>query len=118
MRKQTKSSLTRKLDSECSRLIRSIGYCVMCHKSDYEKLQCAHIFSRTYRSVRWDLDNLLSLCASCHFHSHRNPLLFAEFVKNHLGDYKYQSLKGRAIALKRWTIPEMQDLLDGLKELV
>lgn len=115
MAKPTKSSLTRKLDQECSRIIRSFGKCAMCGCADYEKLQCAHIYSRTYRSVRWDLDNLLPLCASCHFYSHKNPLIFAEFVKTHLGDIKYQSLKLRAITLKKWALSDMLDYLNSLK---
>ena len=82
--------------------------------AEYDKLQCAHIYSRTYRSVRWILDNLLCLCAGCHFWAHRNPILFAEFVKTHLGEEKYQSLKIMATAIKKWTLSEMQELLTVL----
>jgi hypothetical protein len=89
----------------------------MCNTADYEKLQCAHIYSRTYRSVRWDLDNLLCLCAGCHFTSHRKPLELSDFVKTYLGEPLYTSLKLRATALKRWTIPDMQELLTTLEAL-
>jgi len=117
MRKQTKSSLTRKLDKECSRIVRGRGFCAMCNTEEYEKLQCAHIYSRVYRSVRWDLDNLLALCASCHFNSHRNPLNFSDFVKTHLGQPLCQSLKIRANTPKRWILCEMQELLTILEAL-
>lgn len=109
MKKPTKSYIARKLDAECSRIVRSHGQCVMCGCGDYEKLQCCHIFSRTYRSVRWDLDNILPLCASCHFYSHKNPLIFAEFVRKYLGEIKYQSLKLRAVTLKKWVLSDMID---------
>lgn len=115
MKKQTKSSLTNKLDKEASRVVRSRGFCAMCNTPDYEKFQCAHIYSRSYRSVRWDLDNLLCLCAGCHFFSHRNPLQFAEFVKSYLGDVLCQSLKIRANALKKWQLHEMEQLLEVLR---
>lgn len=115
--KPTKSSITRKLDKVCSEIVRSHGQCMKCGLGDYDKLQCAHIYSRTYRSVRWDLDNLLCLCASCHFYAHKNPLIFAEFVRNHLGEVKYQSLKFRAIALKKWALSDMIDYYNSLKEL-
>lgn len=117
MRKHTKKSLTNKLDKECSRIVRSRGFCARCNMVDYEKFQCAHIFSRTYRSVRWFSDNLLCLCAGCHFWAHRNPVLFVEWVRAHLGEEKYLSLKIMAIALKKWTLCEMEELLVVLKEL-
>jgi hypothetical protein len=115
MKKQTKSSLTRKLDKETSRIIRSYGSCVWCKKEEYDKLQCAHIFSRTFRNTRWDLKNLLPLCQSCHFYGHRNPISFTEMVMCHLGEYEYNALKIKHNSIKRWTIPEMEELLKTLK---
>lgn len=115
MKKQTKSSLTRKLDKECSRIIRSFGRCVWCFRDDYDKLQCAHIFSRTYRNTRWDLRNMICLCAGCHFRSHKEPLIFTERIRSHMGEYEYNMLKSRHYAVKRWGIIEMQELLETLK---
>lgn len=117
MRKLTKAGLTRKLDVECSRIIRSIGYCVSCKKTDYLKLQCAHIFSRTYRNTRWDLKNLICLCAGCHFEAHKNPIRFVEKVKEHLGEYEYEALKNRHNSIKRWTVVEMNELLQNLRKI-
>lgn len=117
MAKPTRSNMTNKLDKICSLIVRSHGQCVMCLQTDYEKLQCAHIYSRTYRSTRWDLNNLLPLCASCHFYSHRNPLIFAEFVKGHLGPVNYKSLKQRATSIKQWGLQEMVDYYNTLKEV-
>lgn len=117
MKKQTKSSLTRKLDIECSRIIRSRGQCAWCWLQDYAKLQCAHIFSRTYRNTRWDLKNMICLCASCHFNGHKNPILFSEFVREYLGDATYLELKQKHNSIKRWTIVEMQELLDAYKKI-
>lgn len=115
MRKPSKTSLTRKLDTECSRIVRSRGSCQWCGLEDYEKLQCAHIYSRTYKSVRFDMLNLLCLCGGCHFRWHKKPLESSEWVRNTLGEYYYQMLKTRANSIKRWTISEMQDLLASLK---
>lgn len=115
MKKQTKSSLTNKLDRECSRIIRSKGFCTRCGMNDYEKLQCAHIYSRDYKSLRWDLKNMVCLCASCHFWGHKNPILFAEFVKEYLGDYEYQALKERAMPTSHWKIFQLEELYQTLK---
>ena len=117
MRKPTKKSLTRRLDAECSRIVRARGMCWKCGKDDYKHLETAHIFSRKNRSVRWDLDNMLCSCDGCHFWSHQNPLLFAEFVKEYLGNYKYQQLKLKATSIRKWTLEEMQVLLQMLSAL-
>jgi hypothetical protein len=106
VKKPSKKGLTRKLDKLCSEIVRSKGYCEKCKLT--ETLQCCHIFSRKNRSVRWDLINLLSLCAKCHFWSHQNPVLFTEWVREHLGEYEYSVLKRRAGESKKWTIEEMQ----------
>lgn len=115
MRKQTKTGLTRKLDAEVSRITRLQGYCVSCWNKDYSKLQCCHIFSRTYRNTRWDLKNLLCMCAGCHFEAHKNPIKFVEKVREYLGEYEYQALKTRHNAIKKWKIYEMEELLESLK---
>lgn len=79
MKLGTKSYYTHKLDDLLSKKIRSIERCERCGKKDY--LQCAHIISRKNRTLRWDMDNTLALCAGCHFWAHSDPLGFAEFVK-------------------------------------
>mgnify|MGYP003457169196 CR=1 FL=1 len=122
MRKPTKTSVTNKLDRECSRIVRSIGFCQWgatknCTKGDYELLQCAHIFSRTYKSVRWDLKNMICLCASCHFYGHNNPTRFTEFVKRYLGEVEYQMLDQRANPTSHWKMYQMQELLKTLNNI-
>ncbi len=115
MKKPSKSTLTRKLDKICSELVRARGQCWKCKGTT--TLQTAHIFSRKYRSVRWDLDNLLCSCAKCHFWGHANPILFTEFVREYLGEVKYTLLKKIAQPIKQWTIEEMLELYEGLKKL-
>lgn len=117
MRKQTKTSLTRKLDKICSEIIRK-NPCARCGEAQHNKLQCAHIFSRVYRNVRWDLLNLISLCTSCHFWAHRNPVLFTELIQNHLyREWNYSKLKRRMQKSKKWTLLEMRELYESLKKV-
>lgn len=113
MKKPTKSSMTRRLDKLCSNVVRR-SPCAKCGEEQHDKLQCAHIFSRTYRNTRWSLNNLVCLCASCHFWAHRNPVLFGEFVITYLGDINYINLKLQARSIKKWTIPEMLELEQDL----
>ena len=114
-RKLTRSGLKRKLDKLVSEITRSRGYCIKCGKSD--NLQAAHIFSRNMLSVRWDLDNVLCLCAGCHFEAHAKPIFFAEFVKGYLESYKYTQLKLKARMIVKWSVADLQTLYAKLKEV-
>lgn len=117
MRKPTRSSLTRKLDQAVSLVVRSRGYCVKCGNKRYELLQCCHIFSRKNRSVRFDLKNVICLCAKDHFWAHQNPILFTEFVREWLGEFEYTQLKIRANTPRKFTIEELQELLARYEEI-
>lgn len=117
MKKQTKTTVKRLLDKEVSRIVRARGECAWCHSKVYEKFQAAHIFSRSNMAVRFDMDNLLCLCAGCHFKAHKNPILFTEFVAEYLGDAKYEALITRAAAIKKWTLEEMQSYLAMLRRV-
>ena len=111
----TKKSLTNKLDKLVSKIVRSHGKCERCGKR--ENLQCCHIFSRTYRSLRWSLDNLLCLCAGCHHWGHKNPILFTEFVREHLGEDNYELLKENYRAITKLTIQDLEIKLKVLEEM-
>ncbi len=96
-RKASRKTLKRKCDKLFSEYIRSRGMCEWedggTHKG---RLECAHINSRRYLVTRWDELNALCLCSMHHFYAHQNPLEFAEFVKDHLGETKYFKLMRKA----------------------
>lgn len=115
MRKITKTSLRRKLDKLCSEIIRKRGKCQKCYGTN--ALQTSHLFSRTYNNTRWDLCNLLCLCASCHFWSHKNPLLFTEWVKKYLGKEKYEALKEKHNQITKYTLEDLQTKLKVLQKM-
>jgi len=112
MRKPTKHSLTRKLDHLWAEIIRSRGECAWCKTTS--GLEAAHIFSRRYRAVRWDLLNGVLLCHKHHFYAHANPVLFAEFVKSYLGEYNYEKLKKSAQMTTNWTITDLEEIYANL----
>lgn len=87
------------LDRLFSILVRVDGQCVHCGATS--GLQCAHGFSRRYRSVRWDSRNAFCLCQRCHmFFTHR-PLEWDEWLRNRWGEPLYYEL--RTIALSTAT---------------
>lgn len=70
-KKLTKSQLKKKADLLFGKLIRSRGKCEMC--SETKNLQCAHVIGRRNLHLRYDKQNVLCLCAKCHFLWHQSP---------------------------------------------
>ena len=116
-RKAGKKTWGNRLDKLVSEIVRARGKCERCYSKETDKFQCCHIYSRTYRSVRWDTLNLLCLCASCHFWSHKNPILFTEFVREYLGLDNYTLLKERALPTKSWKVWELEEMYEQLSRV-
>jgi 5-methylcytosine-specific restriction endonuclease McrA len=83
------------LDKWFSLLVRSVGSCQACGST--ERLQCAHVVSRRYLSVRYDFDNAMCLCSSCHMRFTHRPLEWEEFVIERMGAEPFAALKRRAL---------------------
>lgn len=61
------------------------GYvCEHCNKVD-ARMECAHIYGRAAKSVRWSLDNAICLCHYCHMKFTANPLEFTSWLEETLG---------------------------------
>ena len=120
-RKITRKGLRNKLDKLVSEIVRKRGKCERCGKK--QNLQCCHIFGRTYLNTRWSLENLLCLCPDCHINfAHKQPILFAEWVKSYLGHYqqgedKYNLLKESHNIIYKPTIEDLQLKYKILEEL-
>jgi 5-methylcytosine-specific restriction endonuclease McrA len=68
-----KSKLKKKADILFSSHIRKRdGHCLICKSKD--NLNCAHILSRRHTLLRWDKNNAVCLCWSCHWRlMHHDP---------------------------------------------
>lgn len=56
------------------------GKCMRCGKDT--TLQCAHYFGRRNRRLRYDPQNSITLCYSCHiFWAHKEPHEFVEWFR-------------------------------------
>ena len=99
-----------------AKLIRERGVCEYCGVT--EKLQCAHIVSRTYSSTRTDLDNAFCLCASCHWKFGSWPVDFGLFVLDKITHKGYQNLakKARAGIGKKFNWDEELERLKGIED--
>ena len=83
----SKSAQRKSCDVAFSLWVRSIGVCEAAGEGNGCKgnLQCAHILTRGYSTIRWLPANALSLCAGHHiFFTHR-PIAWTDFVIAKLG---------------------------------
>ncbi len=77
-------------------------------------LQCAHIKPvGAYPSMRFDEDNVLSLCYSHHmFWAHKDPIGFSDFVEKHIGKEKFYRLKERSESYHhKWNREDLERII-------
>ena len=87
--------------SQCVRE-RSDWKCESCGKQYEENsqgLHCSHFYSRRHRTIRWAGDNAASHCFSCHQRLGGNPIEFAQWIENHLGESGVEILKEKRNSL-------------------
>ena len=112
-KKRKKATITDQADALFGKLIRSPGFCVTCGSTD--TIQCAHGFSRSYRSVRWDFRNAFAQCRSCHFHFTNHPLEWDDWLRDKWGADLYAEMKALALSYRKVDMPA---LIADLKERV
>ncbi len=79
-------------------------------------LQASHFFSRRHQSTRYDPDNAAAHCFTCHMYLGENPIHFTAWIKKHLGDDRYESLRLRHMLTVKRTKAELEELYQHLKE--
>lgn len=111
---QGSSTTTEYLDKLFSRLIRASAgnTCVNCGSHSYP--ECAHGFSRRYKSVRWDTDNAFCLCRRCHAHYTGSPIEWEDWLRARWATQGIDYDQKRREALNG-PPPEKADVLDHLK---
>jgi len=115
MKKPTKSYLKNKADKLFSLFVRSLDHCE--RDGEVNNLQTAHIYSRRYVNLRYDIFNVLCLCSRCHRWAHDNPLDFvAWFNQNYPERLEY--LKKKRNIIKKWTIKDYEKTIEEIKNYV
>lgn len=94
-----KTNYMKQADAAFSKYIRNRdGRCMSCGANS--NLQCAHIISRSYKSIRTDERNAIALCRSCHVRYTHRPLEWEEWIeKKYPG--RWQALKFKALEYGR-----------------
>ncbi len=111
----SKSAQRKSCDVAFSLWVRSIGVCEAAGEGNGCKgnLQCAHVLTRGYSSIRWDPRNALSLCAGHHiFFTHR-PIAWTDFIVAKLGQAHWDEL--RRLAITPAPTPDYRELLAEIR---
>ena len=91
------------------------GKCLYCGKNEY--LNAHHIFSRHNLTVRWLMENGITLCAGCHtfsdkFSAHKTPTEFTYWLATIIGDEALQSLRIKAHGINDKPLEYWHDYLN------
>lgn len=70
--------------------------CFKQYEGKQKGIQCSHFHGRGKRSVRFDPENALALCAGCHSRFTAYPDEHVEWFKRRIGPVKYELLSNRA----------------------
>ena len=73
-------------------------FCWNCQGNAY--LQCGHLISRSYRSIRTNPDNAVALCRRCHVYFTHRPLEWREQVERWFPG-RWDELKTQALRYER-----------------
>lgn len=85
--------------------------CEYCGKD--HGLNSHHVFSRSNRIVRWDLDNGVCVCVLHHvfglFSAHKSPIEFIEWLKEKRGIEWYERLRIKAREISKQSTEELTE---------
>jgi hypothetical protein len=114
-------AIDKKLDKACSEIAKKrAGYkCEYCGSGSY--VNAHHVVGRRNKAVRWELTNLVCLCAKHHtfsseFSAHQTPTIFAEWIIGVRGQEWHDGLVEMSRKAKKWTKAEKEELLKEFKE--
>lgn len=94
-RPPSKPRFMEKADRAFSKYIRARdGKCLSCGSSEF--LQCAHLITRSYKSIRVNELNAVALCRSCHVKYTHKPLEWRQWVETRYPG-RWDELKGVAL---------------------
>jgi hypothetical protein len=87
-------------------------HCEYCGKTT--SLQSHHIFSRSDRSVRWNIDNGVCLCASHHTLGnksfHKAPADMIEWIKEKRGAEWWEHLRASRQVITKWEVYQLEEI--------
>jgi len=114
-KKVSKSTLKNKADKLFSLFVRSLDHCE--RDGEVRYLQTAHIYSRRYVNLRYDIQNVLCLCARCHRWAHDNPLDFVAWFNSTYPE-RYAYLKKKKKIIRKWVVDDYLKVIEEIKNYI
>lgn len=113
-----KSPNRKQLEIQCDRLWAkkvkerdcACRYC----NSDEKGLSAHHIRVRQHQSTKYDVENGLLLCRSCHSLQKFRPEMFHDMIIEIMGQKEYDRLKEKSRAVVKYTVKDLHDIKDHL----
>ena len=79
-------------------------------------MECAHIYGRRYKSVRWDTLNCLCLCHTCHRKYTEAPIDFHSWLVGYVGQGYLDILNEKRQRIQKVTKQYRQDCARHYRE--
>ena len=121
-KKSRRKGIEDRLDDLWRRVVykRAGNRCEYCGRGD--TLNAHHIFSRSNRAVRWDVDNGACVCVAHHTFGtvsfHKSPLAMTEFINNKRGQEWYNRLMTAAGQPGKMSLGELEEIEARLKQIL
>jgi hypothetical protein len=123
IKKRNKKTLEKKLDNKWAEAIKvRAGFrCEYCGKR--ENLNSHHIFTRSRKATRWELNNGCCLCVGCHifsskFSAHKTPIEFTHWLEKTKGVKWLEELQQMSNEVYRPSVEELEEHLIYLQKYV
>lgn len=87
--------------------------CVTCGSSD--NLQCGHLFTRTYYTLRWDEKNAFCQCAGCNLRHEHDPYKLTSHFMMVFSEEEYHELHSQLQGVSKKTTFEIEEIGDYYK---
>jgi len=112
-----RKTLIKKLDTIVARKVkeRDNHTCVRCG-SNTKQLNACHFYSRSIKSLRWDMDNIICLCVGCHFWAHKNPSELTDWYRTLIGDSRFGRLMVKKSNRFKTSVMNLKLLLHELEK--
>ena len=122
----TTRALVNKLDRVFSRFVRmkhadNDGQisCVTCGKqAQWNEVHAGHFVKRQHMSLRWDERNVMPQCVRCNLHMGGRQDDYAAYIVNEYGHATFADLIAKKHETKKWTRPELEELIQKYSERV
>jgi len=92
--------------------------CVSCEKPLGAKFDAGHYYSTKHKSVTFNEDNVHGQCVTCNQHKHGNLLNYQIGIQKRIGAEKLLELYVKAHETKKYTIPEIKEIIATYKQKV